>query len=874
MKIQHLLPIFLAALIVQSCSSSKEAVSTEIDREAIFEKTKTSELDPLETSPFVDGKYKGSFKRDVDLIHTKLEVSFNWEESQILGKATLILKPYFYPVSEVTLDARGMDINEVAIFVDSQKIIAEYSYEDPKLTIELNKEYIRSEEFMVFIDYTGKPEELNEGGSEAITSDKGLYFINPRGEDKDKPTQLWTQGETEANSTWFPTIDKPIEKTTQEIYITVNEKYKTLSNGELKAVIDNEDGTRTDYWVMDKRHTPYLFMMAVGEFAVITDSWQGIPVDYYVSEEYAPYAKSIFGNTPEMLTFYSDILGVKYPWPKYSQIVVEDFVSGAMENTTATIHFDGLNKTDRELLDETHEDIIAHELFHHWFGDLVTCESWANLPLNESFATYGEYLWIEYKYGRDEADLHINSDLRNYLSEASRKQEDLIRFDYGDREQMFDGHSYAKGGRVLHMLRKYVGDEAFFESLKQYLTKHAYTDVEIHELRLVFEDVVGEDLNWFFGQWFLSSGHAELEVDYNKDETTGNWSVTIKQVQSREETPVYILPIAIDVYENGKVKREIVRLESRAQTFELDAINPDWINVDAEKMVLGKVKYNMPEEWFGYQLENGPLYMDRLAAVKHFEEKQGAGQMGMEWLAKAMGDKFWGIQEEAVSAIDVDGEVPFEIRDKMEDLAKNHVKSDVRAQAIRKLGKIEGGDYGTLFKDAFTSDPSWMVSANGLRQYGNVNSETALTMARTQEGSENTNMIMVVLGLYAEYGNSKHHRFFKEKLSSTGGFQQYFVMQEYGEYLVNQKDHSLIESGAQTISDAALNSEIWWMPRVAQGVLGDLETSAADQRKELAESDVDFTSKVEKLDEHIKVLSAISEELSGEGAIKVISSDD
>ncbi len=234
-----------------------------------------------------------------------------------------------------------------------------------------------------------------------------MYFINADGSDKNKPTQIWTQGETEASSCWFPTIDAPNQKTSQEIYITVPNKFVTLSNGKLISQTKNGNN-RTDYWKMDQKHAPYLFFMGVGEYEIIKDSYKNIPVNYYVEKEYAPYAKDIFGLTPEMIGFFSDKLGVEYPWNKYSQIVGRDYVSGAMENTTAVIHGEQAYQKPGQLIDENvQENTIAHELFHHWFGNLVTSESWSNLTLNESFANYSEYLWREHKYGKVDAEMHF-----------------------------------------------------------------------------------------------------------------------------------------------------------------------------------------------------------------------------------------------------------------------------------------------------------------------------------------------------------------------------------------------------------------------------------------------------------------------------------
>ncbi len=256
--------------------------------------------------------------------------------------------------------------------------------------------------------------------------------------------------------------------------------------------------------------------MGVGEYAVIKDKWRNIPVDYYVEKEYADYAKQIFGNTPEMMEFFSKKLGYDYPWAKYAQLVGRDFVSGAMENTTAVIHAEHAHQKPGDLIDDNRwESTIAHELFHHWFGDLVTTESWSNLTVNESFANYSEYLWEEYKYGKDAADYHLDNNSSRYIHNPSDFNKDLVRFNYESREDMFDLVSYNKGGAILHMLRNYLGDDAFFAGVTDYLKTHEYGTGEAHQLRLSFEKISGKDLNWFFNQWYFNSGNPKLNIQYS-----------------------------------------------------------------------------------------------------------------------------------------------------------------------------------------------------------------------------------------------------------------------------------------------------------------------------------------------------------------------
>ena len=299
-------------------------------------------------------KYRAFETKVNNLIHTKLEASFDYENAQLNGKVWITCQPHFYETKILELDAKGMDIHLVEMTkVGGKNVALGYTYDDNLiLKIFLDKTYKASDKYTVFISYTAKPNDLETQGSAAIKDAKGLYFINPKGEEKDKPTQIWTQGETEATSVWVPTIDKTNQKTTQEFYLTVPSKYVTLSNGKLVSQTPNKNGTRTDYWKMDLPHAPYLFFMGVGDYAIVKDSYKGKEVNYYVEKEYEKVAKGIFGNTSEMMKYFSEkVTGVEYPWNKYSQIVGRDFVSGAMENTTATLHQESAQQNARELVD-------------------------------------------------------------------------------------------------------------------------------------------------------------------------------------------------------------------------------------------------------------------------------------------------------------------------------------------------------------------------------------------------------------------------------------------------------------------------------------------------------------------------------------------
>src|ERR1700722_6316263 len=446
-------------------------------------------------------RYRAFAPKTNDLVHTRLDVRFDYKKCYLYGKEWVTLKPHFYPPHTLRLDAKGMDIHRVSLSGSNGYTPLTFTYDGYTLVIALGKIYRNNERYTVFIDYTAKPNELKFEDSSLAKYNKGLYFVNPDSSEKDKPVQIYTQGETENSSVWFPTIDKPDQKTTDEIRTTVPSKYVTLSNGRLAAQHENGDGTRTDTWKMELPQPPYLFMMAVGDFIIYHDHWRDKPVDYYLEPKYAPYAREIFGMTPEIMEFFSKTLHYDFPWNKYAQIVVRDYASGGMENTTATLLNQYVQQTPRELLDAYYykgRSTIVHELFHQWFGVLVTCKSWSNQSVDETFAEFSDVLWAGYKYGRDEADAHRNEDLVAYLTDTPAFNRPMVRYHYDNELEMFESLTYCKGNCILNMLRDYLGDSAFFHGLSLYLRTNAFKNTDPQAIRLALEEVSGLDLNWYF----------------------------------------------------------------------------------------------------------------------------------------------------------------------------------------------------------------------------------------------------------------------------------------------------------------------------------------------------------------------------------------
>lgn len=777
------------AVLITACKVNKNTPSAN-------NKAQNTTLPAVTVKAAKRGPYRETAKRVIDIEHMGLSVRFDYNQQHVLGQAVLTIRPYFYPTDKAELDARGFDLNRVALLKGQDTLTLRFDYKSDKLVVYLDKAYTRNESFRLFIDYVAKPNEIKGQKGVAITDDKGLYFINPTGKDGDKPRQIWTQGETQSNSCWFPTVDIPNEKITHDLAITVNDKEISLSNGELMKSKNNPDGTRTDYWRQTKPHAVYLVMLAVGEFACVKDYWRdSIPVDYYVEPAFKPYAKMVFGNTPEMIEVFSRKLGVDYPWDKYSQIVVRDFVSGAMENTSAVVHYDALQHDAREHLDNPHEDIVAHELFHHWFGDLVTCESWSNLPLNESFATYGEYIWQEHKYGLMEADCEFYNNFKAYIGQKNKHRVEPIRYHYNSRDDMFDVVSYQKGGLMLHMLRRQIGDDAFFAALKLYLTRHAYRNAEIADLRMAFEEITGEDLNWFFNQWFLKSGHPVLDVKYEYAEDRRKVVVKVSQQQD-SNWGVYRLPLAVDVYTTNGVKRQQMLVTDKNQEFTYTADAPVlFVNIDADKALVGVVNDVKDIAGFREMLLRAPLYKDKMMAVEGWSAllPDTLASEDMQCITYLMNHDFWGVRNLALSVIE---KVPPHQQKMLEPAIARMASDDQRpvnrAEAIELLAAINSDTYVTLFEQK-TSDSAYSVVSASLRALAEADSVKVDAYVNRYKTIDNAKVQLAIASIIANYSNKDEVAYFEGMLGKYG-YQRLQMMNEYVKYL--QRSNKSIQQKA------------------------------------------------------------------------------
>lgn len=731
---------------------------------------------------------------DFDLLHTDLNLIPMWKEKQMKGEAILTMVPYFYPKNEVTLDAKYFDIHEVKWVQKKGNVSLNFNYTDSlKLKISLPKEFTKKDTLKLFIKYTANPERIKSLGGKAISADKGLYFINVDGSRKNVPTHLWTQGEPEANSGWFPTFDYPSEKHSQTLKVTYDKKYVSLSNGALISSKLNADGTKTDVWNQKKPHAVYLTALIIGEFKIVSDKYKNISVNYLMEPKYEEMARPIFGRTPEMIEFFSKKLDYPFAWEKYSQVIVRDYVSGAMENTTAVTFNTMFQKDKRELIDENDDETVAHELFHHWFGDVATCESWTHLTLNESFANYSEYLWNEYKYGLDEAQAQWYKDMSPYYQMSNSKKEPLIRYDYEKPDDMFDVITYNKGGKILHMLRTYIGDEAFFKTISLYLKRFEFKTAEYSNLRMIAEEVTGMDLTWFFNQWYLKGGHPVITTSYKKADSGIN--LFVGQKHSFDSTFLYRLPMKVDIYtEGGKITKDI-EVKNKIDSFFVATKSPILaVNFDATKtLIANKNESKKTLEWV-YLLKNAPNYLDQREALVKVKNQMHKSEV-YEAVLQSLSSSKNRIVERSISYFDKDHvDTSSRLENKIVDLVKNGKTGSIRSAALGALGNAKlTKKYEELVKNSL-NDSSYKVESKALKLLMDIDTIAALERAKKVALTKSSELQNIALEMLANKGEEANFGLFKEAAENATGYSKISVYPNFGKYAATLSDANFNES--------------------------------------------------------------------------------
>ncbi|HKE16953.1 MAG TPA: M1 family aminopeptidase [Kofleriaceae bacterium] len=634
--------------------------------------------------------------------HIKLDIALDVDARRISGTCTLTLSPLLSGSPWLRLDAVELDI--ASAVRDGKRL--EHGHDGKVLRVALG-EVKEGEELDLVIAYSGQPR-------------RGIYFIGPDESYPDKPVQVWTQGQDEDSRFWFPCFDTPSEKATSEIIATVPARFTAVSNGILVAD-DTSGDQRTMHWRFDVPHSCYLMTLVAGEMAELRERWNDVEVTYYVEPGREEDARRTLGRTPRMLEVFSRLFGVPYPYGKYAQLCVADFIFGGMENTTATTLTDTVLYDERAALDFDADSLVSHELAHQWFGDLLTCRAWAEGWLNEGFATYSEYLWREAHEGRDAADHELDGWGEQYFNEdSSRYRRTMTTNVYDEPIDIFDHHLYDKGGRVLHMLRGVLGDDGFFRAIKHYLGKHRGGSVETRDLARAVEDVTGRQMDWFFDQWVTKgAGHPELDVHYEWDADKKLAVFTVKQTHKVEgSTPLFRVPVALALSE-GKARRRIeVEVTDQLHTFYVScAGEPTQAIFDPGKAVLARIKTEKPAPMWIAELGGAELAIDRIHAARELGTRGGtkATQALVDALAD---DPSWLVQSAAADALGklrTDG-----ARDALIAAVATTEHPRARRAVVRALGQFRGDDLAgaTLARVVERGDPSYFVEAEACLSLG------------------------------------------------------------------------------------------------------------------------------------------------------------
>ncbi|MBI3099083.1 MAG: HEAT repeat domain-containing protein, partial [Planctomycetes bacterium] len=645
--------------------------------------------------------------RTFDVQHIRLNLRFDEPKRAIYGEAAITLRP-MVPLSHVELDAAELSVTRVKLAAGRT---LPFHLGAEKLHVDLDRTYRPSDEITLSITYSCTPR-------------KGVFFIQPDKAYPKKPFQIWSQGESEDNRFWFPCYDFPNDKATTEVLLTVRERCFGLSNGHLVGVShDRKAKTKTWHWRQDVPHAIYLVAIVVGEFEEVQDSWDGIPISYYVPKGRSKLARTTFGRTPEIMKFFSEKIGLRYPWPKYIQVVISDFMWGGMENTTITTINERALTDQEHLLEADSDGLVAHELAHQWWGDLVTTKNWQHIWLNEGFATYFDALFREHHRGRDEMLMQLFDNARSYFKEAGEKQRRAIVTNvYTDPEDMFDRHSYEKGSIVLHMLRYVLGDDCFWKAIGHYAHKHAAKSVETTDFKTAIEESTGHSLDWFFDQWLHKPGHPEFAVKWSWDGSGKSVTVNVQQTQSTTDgTPVYRMPVDLQIATPEGRQNYRVHVSHPEEQFHFTAATrPLSVIFDPESWILKTLKAEKSREEWLYDLRNTPGIAGRLRACDALG-KFSDDEKVLEALHLALTrDTFWGVRSAAAYALS-------KVRNEANSMAIldgfRDADSRVRRATADALGEFKDGVVGDRLAAQAAKERNDYVVADCLRSMGKSGSK-------------------------------------------------------------------------------------------------------------------------------------------------------
>src|SRR4029077_4560333 len=575
--------------------------------------------------------------RDYDLQNARIELRFNLDQRQVIGQVTHTLTTLKDGLRELDFDSVGLTI--LSARLDGQE--AHFSTDDAKLRVDLARAGKAGEKHEVVIRYQGSPK-------------KGLYFILPNKSDSTQPKEIWTQGEAEDTRYYVPIYDYPNDRTTTQMIVTVPRDWVTVSNGKLESVVDAGPGMKTWTWRQSQPISTYLISLVAGEFDESKKSWRNITVEYRVPVGEGNRIQPAFVRTPDMLSFFSERLGVIYPWDKYDQTAVDQFTVGGMENVSATtLTTRGLLHPElaRESL-EGADGLISHEMSHQWFGDLVTCKDWADLWLNEGFATFMATLWEEHQFGADKAAYARWRSQAAWFRQRRLFDVPIVTHDFRDSLQ-YAGNIYGKAGLVLEMLREQLGDDAFFHALQRYLETNRLQNVVTADLIKAIEETTHVDVDRFFDQWIYGGGAPRFAVTTTYDAGAKQVRLQVKQTQDvRGHVGLFQTPVDVAITTVEGTKSFPVTVTKADETFSFPADSESLLILfDKGDKILKSVEFHKSAAQWIYQLQHAEDVPDRADAAQALGDLKGNDAAISAIGEAAAHDHFWGVRVQALTAL-------------------------------------------------------------------------------------------------------------------------------------------------------------------------------------------------------------------------------
>ena len=684
--------------------------------------------------------------RDYDLQHSKIALRFNLEQKKVLGEVTHSLSILRDGTAKIVFDSAGLTIQQVTV----NKAAAKFETTAAKLIIPLASEAKAGDKFEITIRYEGKPT-------------KGMYFILPDKDYPDRPSQIWTQGESEDTHYYLPTYDYPNDRLTTETILTVPASWITVSNGKLINVSDAGKGLKTWYWKESVPSSTYLITVVAGEFDEVKDSWHGIPVTYYAPKGRGDRLPVNYGRTPAMMELFSKKFGVDYPWEKYAQVMVDDFVAGGMENSSATTNT-STSLVHPKLAPEYftgEDDLISHELGHQWFGDLVTTKDWGNIWLNEGFATFLEAVWTEAHFGKDQADYERWNGAREWFESVNLWNKPIVRHDFDDSSE-FDGNAYGKGGWALYMLRHQIGEDSFYRGLKHYLEANRGKNVVTADLAKAIEEAARTNVDQFFSQWLYGAGAPKFELRSTYDTEKRQVMLTVKQTQKIEgRVGLFHVPVDVEITTASGPKLYNVVVSKDKQTFPLAAESaPLMVLFDKGGHVLKSADFHKEKKEWLYQLKNASDLADRADAVVALGKMRNDEEVVAALGDALRNDKAWGVRATSADTLGQLGgasasklllaeldshDAPWvrsrvvsalssfkddsAVAAKLDAIAKQDDSYRARAAALQALGTLKGPNaFATLEATIAGDSPDGFLRNAALRALGSLGDDKAVPL--------------------------------------------------------------------------------------------------------------------------------------------------